>query len=661
VDLPQDDLGVDVDNRFATTVVPLKSRGRSQVEYLATKLEGADEVYLATDPDREGEAIAADILEHCVPGGVSVQRIEFNAIVYHAVKEALDHPRAIDQNRVQAQRTRRSLDRLIGFTLSSMAKFDPTGPQLPAAGRVIAPATALVVDREKERESFIPRRFWTIHAALECGGKDLAATIDGEWEGFEEARKTIEELMSMGEMQVASCTENPDNRLNPPPPYTTDTLQNDADRLLGFSPEQTMKIAQLLYQGVEIDGKLHAMITYMRTDSTRVSPTAMGLAKKVISGRADLGEAFYKGRPWKPTGGAQDAHEAIRPTMPEDPAYSPEQLEGQLPMGLFKLYRLIYFRFLASQMVPAVYHTTKLQLSAKHLKAESEGHRLKSEGFLKLYRNIQPEYGWEETNIPFVEEGTALPIERAWPEPHETKPPPRFREGSLVSELKKKGIGRPSTYSTTLKKIKEYRYVQKTGSTQRPTARGKKLCEYLKRKYDQVVSYEYTAKMEEGLSEIEKGSASYEDMLTKEFQWLREPYKIASDNGWLQNELPSAEQINLLCNLADQLEVDLPERVFDSKSETSRWIDDLTRRQQSQPTRFELSPIETVEVRGIECYRIRLYYTASLEDNERDFLRGKGMRYHAPTDGKPPCYQFQRQSSEEVDDLKKILEDRYTL
>ena len=661
VDLPKDKLGIDVENQFSTVVVPLNRNGRSQVDSLKTKLQDAGEVYLATDPDREGEAIAADILEHCVADNVPAHRIEFNAIVYHAVKEALNHPRNIDQNRVQAQRTRRSLDRLIGFILSSMAKFDPDGPQLPAVGRVIAPAVALVVDREKERESFVSRRYWTICVSLEHGGKNLLAKIEGAWEGFSEAVVIVNELNSVGEMRVESCTEIPDNLLNPPPPYTTDSLQNEADRLLGFSPEQTMKYAQQLYQGVEIDGKPHALITYMRTDSTRVSPAGMGLAKKAIGSRADLGESFYKGRPWRPVGIAQDAHEAIRPTMPENHEFSPEQLENKLTATFLKLYRLIYFRFLASQMIPAVYHTVKLRLSAKHLKGETEGHRLLSEGFLKVYRKIQPDYGWKETWLPAIKKGTTLKIERAWPEPHDTKPPPRFREGSLVSELKKRGIGRPSTYSTTLKKIKEYRYVQKTGKTLRPTGRGRQLCDYLNCNYDKVISYAYTAKMEEGLSAIEKGTTTYEEILNREFGWLQEPYRIATQNGWLQSDLPSTSQINFLRELADQFGVEVPEHVYSSRRETGRWIGDLRQRQQEQASRFELSPIERVDVCGVPCYRIRLHYTPSLNQEEKDFLKSKRMRYTPPSDGSLPAYQFQRQNRNEVEMLKSILKDRYHL
>ena len=591
VDLPKNDLGIDVENNFRYTVEPQTNRGGNKVEYLRNKLSDAEKIYIATDPDREGEAIAADILEHCIPEGISVQRIEFNAIVYHAVKEALENPRNIDHDRVQAQRARRSLDRLIGFILSSMARFDEEGPRLPAVGRVIAPAVSLVVDRENEIESFSPRKYWSIRADLEHEDDELTGIIDGEWGNFETAKKVCEKLLSIREIGVKDCTDIPDNRLNPLPPYSTDALQNDADRIFGFSPEKTMELAQQLYHGVEIDGKSYALITYMRTDSTRVSPTAINLAKKTISENPEFGENYYKGRSWKPNNLAQDAHEAIRPTMPGDIDFSPEYLAERIPEDVFALYRLIYFRFLASQMKPAVYHTVKLSLEADGITASAEGHQLISEGFLKAYRKVQPKYGWKETLVPTIERGTLLKIINVWPEPRETLPPARYREGALVSELKNRGIGRPSTYGSTLKKIKDYRYVQKIGKKLRPTDRGKALCEYLRRNYDNVISYEYTPEMEKDLSGIEQGSTSYEEFLSREFGWLHEPYEIASRNGWLRPDLPSVRQVEFLKRLANELGVDVPEVVFGSKNQTEKCIDELIKIQNEQPVRFKLSPI----------------------------------------------------------------------
>jgi DNA topoisomerase-1 len=489
----------------------------------------------------------------------------------------------------------------------------------------------------------------------------LRVIIDGEWENFETAKKVSEKLLSIREIGVKDCTDIPDNHLNPLPPYSTDALQNDADRILGYSPEKTMALAQQLYHGVEIDGKSYALITYMRTDSTRVSPTAINLAKKTISENPEFGGNYYKGRSWKPNNLAQDAHEAIRPTMPGDIDFSPEYLVERVPEDILALYRLIFFRFLASQMKPAVYHTVKLSLESDGITAAAEGHQLISEGFLKAYRKIQPKYGWKETLVPTIERGTLLKIINVWPEPRETLPPARYREGALVSELKNRGIGRPSTYGTTLKKIKDYRYVQKIGKKLRPTDRGKTLCEYLRRNYDNVISYEYTAEMEKGLSGIEQESNTYEEFLSREFEWLHEPYEIASRNGWLRPDLPSVRQVEFLKRLANELGAEVPEFVFRSKNQTEKRIDELIKIQNEQPVRFKLSPIVKVDVRGIECYRIQLSYTSSLGDDERDFLKSYKMKYIRPENGNPPCYQFQRQNRSLVDELRTILLDRFEI
>ena len=661
VDLPKNDLGIDVDNNFRYNVEPQIYRGRNKVEYLRNNLSNAEKIYIATDPDREGEAIAADIVQHCIPDGISVQRIEFNAIVYHAVKEALENPRNIDLNRVQAQRARRSLDRLIGFILSSMVKFDEEGPNLPAVGRVIAPAVALVVDKENEIDSFSIRRYWLISAQFTHEGSILTGIVDGEWETFEAATKVREKLISLGEFIVKDCNDNPENKLNPLPPYSTDALQNDADRILGYSPEKTMALAQQLYQGVEIEGKSHALITYMRTDSTRISPTAINLAKKTIIENPEFGENYYKGRSWKPNTAAQDAHEAIRPAMPGDIDFSPEFLADRIPENVIALYRLIYFRFLASQMKPAVYRTVKLSLEADGIKATAEGHQLISEGFLKAYRKVQPKHGWEETPIPTIGIDAKLKIENVWPEPKETIPPFRYREGTLVSELKNRGIGRPSTYAATLKKIKDYRYVIKVGRNLKPTDRGKALCKYFRQHYNNVMSYEYTAEMEKGLSDIEKGSNNYENFLLREFAWLRSPYETVSRNGWFNRDLPSIHQVEFLKRLSGELNIEVADDVFVSRMQTQSHIDKLISIQNEQPAEFKISPIDNVDVGGLECYRIRLYYTPPLEDDNRIFLKTNRMRYIGPENGNPPCYQFQRQDRRIVDELRTILLDRFQI
>lgn len=661
MDLPEDDLGIDVENDFEYRVEPITYRGRNKVKSVRNKLEDADRIYLGTDPDREGEAIAADLKEHCVPYGAEVQRIEFNAIVYHAVKEAIENPREIHGNRVEAQRARRALDRLIGFIISAMAQFDPDGPGCPSVGRVLSPAVSLIVDREEEIEAFEPRNYWTLHAQLDFEDEQVEAELDGEWNDFDETKATIQELEEIGTMTVRSCEEDPENEYNPTPPYTTDALQDEADYLLGFTPDKTMQIAQELYQGVEIDGRSQALITYMRTDSTRVSPSGMNLAKKALAEREELGEDFYKGRPWKPQGEAQDAHEGIRPTMPEDPDFFPENLKGKLEDDHLELYRLIYIRFLCSQMKPAVYHSTRLTLDIGDHEASAVGHELKDEGFLALYRDVKPEHGYEEIDLPAMEEGTELNVSRLWPEPQETRSPARYREGSLVRELKNRGIGRPSTYGDILSKIKRgqggFGYVRKVRRTLRPTERGQSLCEYLHRRYPQVIKYEYTAGMEEQLEKIEQGDVSYEEFLAREFEWLREPYEHVKEKGWLSGDRPTPAQVRFLKSLAKETDTSVPDDVLESKEEVSDWIDRL---QEEQEHVITLTEIHEVDVGGVDCFRFQLTFNKPLPDEEKEFLKEKKMKYQSGGPDQIPAYQFQRQDHEVVKDLWEELKQRYS-
>ncbi len=661
IDLPEDRLGIDVEDGFEYEVEPITFRGNDKVEQVRDRLADYEEIYIATDPDREGEAIASDLMEYCVPEQANVQRIEFNAIVYHAVVEALEEPRALDEDRVEAQRARRALDRLIGFIISTMAQFDPEGPGLPSVGRVQSPAVSLVVDREEDIQEFTPRKYWTAHTELETEEDSFEARLEGDWDEFDRAREIVEELNQAGSMQVESVEIDPEDEQNPPPPYTTDTLQEDADLLLGFSPERTMKLAQRLYQGVEVQGSPIALITYMRTDSTRLSPTALNMAKEALTDRE--GKEFYKGRPWRPAGAEQDAHEAIRPTQADEPDCYPEALEEELSEDEFNLYRLIYYRFLASQMVPAVYKTTTVELSGAGRRASAEGSELLKPGFLTYFRQIRETAGRDDVDLPPLTEGTELPMVRSWPEPEQTYPPPRYREGSLVGELKKRGIGRPSTYGTILEKIKRSRdgfgYVRKIGrsGTLQPTDRGERLCEYLHRKYPQVISYEYTAKMEEGLARIEQGDEEYLEFLEREFEWLRDPYEETLDRGWLHGEAPTPAQVRFLRSLEEQTDHEVPEDVFQSKDEVSRWIDRL---QEEVEPEIRVGPIYPADVDGVKCYRFLLFFNFPLPDEEWEYLRSEKMKYRPGNEDYPPSFQFQRQDRERVETLRDKLLERYS-
>ena len=679
VDLPDDDLGVDIDDDFSYEVVPIPRRGGGDaVESIRSKLEDASEVFLATDPDREGEAIAADIRDHAVPPGSTVQRIEFNAIVYPVVKEALENPRAVDEDRVEAQRARRSLDRLIGFILSSVTKFDPDGPGAPSVGRVQSPAIRLVVDREREIEDFEVRKYWTVYVEVGDDGDTFEATLTGEWDDFDRTKAVIQSLNDVGTFSVEESDVDPHSEQNPLPPYTTDDLQNDADFLFNYEPEYTMGLAQQLYEGVELgdgagnggegddgdgdgeDAETRALITYMRTDSTRVSPSALNLAKETLEKRDDLGEGMYKGRTWQADGGAQDAHEAIRPTHPEDPVVWPEQLEGRIDEPLLNLYTIIYKRFLASQMVPAVYRTTTLGLTAGSYAAEAVGHELQKPGFLEVWGEVRPEHGRDELSLPAPDVGTELSLSRAWPEPEETRPPPRYREGSLVSELKQRGIGRPSTYGDILTKIKRgpegFGYVRKSGNTLRPTDKGEALADYLEEHYPQVIDYEYTARMEADLDAIEAGDLEYTTFLKQEFEWLKEPYEVTRERGWLDSDRPTPAQIAFLEQLSEETGISVPSEVFDSKQAVSSWINDL--QDAIEPT-LRLTDITEATVGDVDVHRFRLYTNESLPDEEHEFLRERGLKYKSGNTDHQPGYQYQRQDLAVVEETWEAIRQRY--
>jgi DNA topoisomerase-1 len=343
----------------------------------------------------------------------------------------------------------------------------------------------------------------------------------------------------------------------------------------------------------------------MRTDSTRVSPSALNLAKETLGERDDLGEELYQGRTWQAGGQAQDAHEAIRPTHPEDPAFWPETLEGELDEQLVAVYSLIYNRFLASQMVPAVYRETTLELETGEYSAEAVGNELQEPGFLRVWGEVRPGHQRDEVRLPTPEEGSTLNVERAWPEPEETQPPPRYREGSLVSELKNQGIGRPSTYGDVLSKIKRtgFGYVRKVGSTLRPTEKGEALVDYLAAEYPRVVDYEYTARMESDLDRIETGELGYSEFLAAEFEWLEEPYRTAERNDWLSGDKPTVPQIEFLSDLAAETETSVRSSVFESQQKVSTCIDKL---QDEMEATVRLTSIHEATVGVVDVWLLRV-------------------------------------------------------
>jgi DNA topoisomerase-1 len=533
-DLPKSNLGVDIDNDFDTeyVVIPGKEKVLVKLKKLA---KGADTVYLAPDPDREGEAIAAHLAEELggdnfdgskkkkKTNGLEIRRVTFNEITQRAVKEAFEHARDIDRNLVDAQQTRRVLDRLVGYQVSPLL-WDKVRRGL-SAGRVQTVALRLIVDREREIKAFQKQEYWTIDAHLSAGkGPSFDARLIGrgdekiEVPNQEEADK-ITAFLNESNWLVRSVDKK-ERRRNAAAPFTTSKLQQDSARKLRFSVKRTMMLAQRLYEGVELgDEGLVGLITYMRTDSTRVSNDALAEVREYIPqhfGKEYLPETanFYKSK----QKGAQEAHEAIRPTSV---MRHPDEIKQYLKEDEFKVYKLIWQRFVASQMNPAIFDQTTVDIDAskgsESYRFRVTGSVMKFDGFLKVYEESKEGKDEEDEalkhKLPALNEGQKLTLKELKPEQHFTEPPPRYNEASLVKELEERGIGRPSTYATILGTIQERQYVTKTGGKFVPTEIGLVVTDLLVENFKDIFDPAYTAKLEEELDDIEDGKEKWTDAL----------------------------------------------------------------------------------------------------------------------------------------------------
>ncbi len=532
-DLPKKSLGVDLENDFATDyeVIPGKEKVIAKLKKMA---KSADTIYLAPDPDREGEAIAAHLAEELggerVDGKKSkktatpIWRVTFNEITKKAVQDAFQHARDIDRNLVDAQQTRRVLDRLVGYQVSPLL-WDKVRRGL-SAGRVQTVALRLIVERERDIKAFVPTEYWTLDAHL-AGTKPPA--FDARLVGTnpkqnvlpnEETAKKLEEELKSATWTVRSV-EKKERRQNTAAPFTTSKFQQDASRKLRFSVKRAMMIAQRLYEGVDLgeEGTV-GLITYMRTDSTRVSNDAIAEVRELI-GR-DFGPQFLPESPntFKSKKDTQDAHEAIRPSSA---ARHPDTIKQYLQEDEFKVYKLIWQRFVASQMNPAVFDQTTVDIDAT---SKGEDHRfrvsgsvLKFEGFLKVYEESKDNKDEEDEalkhKLPELTEGQKLTLKSLSSEQHFTEPPPRFNEASLVKELEERGIGRPSTYSAIISTIQERQYVQKVGGKFIPTEIGFVVTDLLVVNFKDIFDFQYTARLEEELDEIEEGKESWTDALAE--------------------------------------------------------------------------------------------------------------------------------------------------
>jgi DNA topoisomerase-1 len=541
-DLPKSKLGVDLEGDFSTeyAVIPGKEKVVAKLKKMA---KGAAAIYLAPDPDREGEAIAAHLAEELTDGfskkkrsDTPVHRVTFNEITKKAVQEAFEHPREIDRHLVDAQQTRRVLDRIVGYQVSPLL-WDKVRRGL-SAGRVQTVALRLIVEREREVKAFEKKEYWTIDAEL-SGAKPPAfeARFVGrgdektEVPNEEEAKKITAALESA--LWSVRNVEKKERRRSPAPPFTTSKLQQDGSRKLRFSVKRMMMIAQRLYEGVELgDEGSVGLITYMRTDSVRVSDDAVAEVRGFIGGT--YGKDFLPEAPnvYKAKKAAQEAHEAIRPTSV---ARHPDEIKKYLGEDEYKVYKLIWQRFVASQMTPAVFDQTAVDIEAKSgnesFTFRVTGSVLKFEGFLKVYEESKEGKDEEDEalkhKLPALEVGQKLTLKELKPEQHFTEPPPRFNEASLVKELEERGIGRPSTYATILSTILERQYVTKIGGKFIPTETGLVVTDLLVKNFADIFDFQYTARLEEELDEIEEGKEKWTDALGEFYKKFEKDLRYA--------------------------------------------------------------------------------------------------------------------------------------
>ena len=511
-DLPKSKMGIDIEHDFEPEYINIRGKG-DLIKSLKKDAKQAKKIYIATDPDREGEAIAWHLAKILEDEKDKIVRVTFNEITKNAVQKAIKEPRDIDVNLVDAQQARRVLDRIVGYKISPVL-WKKVRRGL-SAGRVQSVAVKLIVDRENEIEKFIPEEYWNIYADLE----DIKTKKEFQAHFYGKDGKKLE-IYSNDEVQVildnikdakyiVSEVKKGEKKRTPAPPFTTSTMQQEASRKLGFTLKKTMSIAQGLYEGVKIPEKgTVGLITYMRTDSTRISEEARNVAKTQITKL--YGENYYENRYYKTKKDAQDAHEAIRPTYID---IEPDSIKDSLTKDQYKLYKLVYNRFLASQMAPAVYDTMNVNIKANAYDFKANGQVLKFKGFMTLYVEGSDKEEKEEGMLPELEENQEVKLKKLNPKQSFTEPPPRYTEASLVKALEEKGIGRPSTYSPTITTILERRYIEKEKKQLYPTELGKVVNKLLTENFTDVINVEFTAKIEDEFDEIAEGHEKWKKMI----------------------------------------------------------------------------------------------------------------------------------------------------
>ena len=524
-DLPKSKLGVDIEHNFEPEYINIRGKG-DLIKSLKKDAIDAKKVYLATDPDREGEAIAWHLAYLLDIPQDSICRVTFNEITKETVQESMKHPRKIDMNLTDAQQARRVLDRIVGYKISPVLwKKVKRGL---SAGRVQSVAVKLICDREDEIEKFIPEEYWNIYVTLEDGKtkKEFEAHFYGK-DGKKvdiNSKADVDSILESikGKNYFVTEVKKNEKKRTPAPPFTTSTMQQEASRKINFTLKKTMSVAQGLYEGVKVPEKgIVGLITYMRTDSTRISDEARNSAKKYIS--KTYGENYYENRFYKTNSDAQDAHEAIRPTYIE---LEPDKIKDSLTNDQYKLYKLIYNRFIASQMAAAVYDTVAVNIKSGEYDFKANGQTLKFKGFMTLYVEGEDNKKEEkDVSLPELSVGDKLKEKKIEPKQSFTEPPARYTEASLVKALEEKGIGRPSTYSPTITTILERRYIEKEQKQLVPTELGKIVNKLLVENFPDVINVEFTAKIEKEFDEIAEGKQKWKNTI-KDFYT---PFKVTID------------------------------------------------------------------------------------------------------------------------------------
>ena len=526
-DLPKSKLGVDIENDFEPEYINIRGKG-DLIKSLKNDAKNAKQVYLATDPDREGEAIAWHLANILNINEEEKCRVTFNEITKDAVKEAIKKPRKVDKNLIDAQQARRVLDRIVGYKISPIL-WKKVRRGL-SAGRVQSVAVKLIVEREEEIEKFVPEEYWNMYACLKKDEDIFKAKLVGknnkkiELHTKEDVDSILKEIDKA--TYIVEEIKKSQRKRTPAPPFTTSTMQQEASRKLGFTLKKTMSVAQGLYEGVKVPQKgTVGLITYMRTDSTRISEVARNMAKEQIT--KTYGEQYYENRFYKTKADAQDAHEAIRPTYID---LTPNDLKENLNKDQFKLYQLIYNRFLASQMSQAIYDTVSVKINADKYNFKANGQTLKFKGFMALYvESKDTEEKEEENKIPELLENDILEKVDIENVQSFTEPPPRFTEASLVKTLEEKGIGRPSTYSPTITTIIERRYIEKDKKQLVPTELGKVVNKLLVDNFTDILSEEFTANMETEFDQISIGKLPWKQVIREFYGPFKEELDKANE------------------------------------------------------------------------------------------------------------------------------------